>query len=125
MTALKIIYFANVIVVGWTSYYCVFKPKSAMVSVFSGTFEYSEAIRLVGTLWGAIFILSLVGLFYPKQMALVLVFQFIYKGSWLLLVAIPALIKRKQVPGPMAIFFVVWVVILPFVIPWRSIFASV
>ena len=125
MIGLKLIYFANVVVASWISYSCVFIPKSAVVSVFSGAFEYSEAIRLVGTLWGGIFVLSIIGLFYPKQMALVLVFQLIYKGSWLLLAAVPALIQGKQIPGPMAIFFVIWIAILPFVIPWRSIFASV
>ncbi|MEM6865557.1 MAG: hypothetical protein AAF575_10245, partial [Bacteroidota bacterium] len=78
--------------------------------------------RLVGCLWGAIFILSVLGLFYPKKMALVLLFQLIYKGSWLVFVALPAILEKKPYPSGMAAFFVVWCAVLPFVIPWKSIF---
>ncbi|MEM9869238.1 MAG: hypothetical protein AAF765_16195, partial [Bacteroidota bacterium] len=73
-------------------------------------------------LWGAIFILSVLGLFYPKKMALVLLFQLIYKGSWLVFVALPAILEKKPYPSGMASFFVVWCAVLPFVIPWKSIF---
>lgn len=124
MIAIKTVYIANIIVAGWISITSLFFPKKAQVTVFSNSFEYSEAIRLVGALWGAIFILSVLGLFYPKQMSLVLLFQLIYKSSWLLFAALPAMIKTEPYPRGMALFFVIWVVILPFVIPWKSIFMN-
>jgi len=122
MTAIKIVYLANVLVAGWISISSLFFPKTAQQTVFSSMFEYSEAIRLVGALWGAIFLLSILGLFYPRQMSLVLLFQLIYKSSWLLFAALPAMLKSQPYPREMAAFFVVWVAILPFVIPWKELF---
>ena len=122
MIGLKAIYFANILVAGWISITSLFFPKTAVRSIFSDSVVYSEVIRLVGSLWGAIFILSILGLFYPKKMALVLLFQLIYKGSWLLFVALPAILEKKPYPSGMAVFFLIWCVVLPFVIPWKSIF---
>ena len=122
MIGLKAIYFANILVAGWISITSLFFPKTAVRSIFSDSVVYSEVIRLVGSLWGAIFILSILGLFYPKKMALVLLFQLIYKGSWLLFVALPAILEKKPYPSGMAVFFIIWCVVLPFVIPWKSIF---
>jgi hypothetical protein len=122
MTALKIIYFANIIVAGWISISSLFYPKTAQTTVFEQNFAYSEAIRLVGALWFAIFILSILGLFYPEKMSLVLLFQLIYKSSWLIFAALPAMQNNQPYPKGMAIFFIVWVVVLPFVIPWKTIF---
>ncbi len=123
MIAMKIVYLANILVAGWISISSLFFPKVAQQTVFTGAFEYSEAIRLVGALWGAIFLLSILGLFYPRQMSLVLFFQLIYKSSWLIFAALPAMLKEEPYPQGMASFFVVWVLILPFVIPWRDLFA--
>lgn len=123
MIALQIIYIANIIVAGWISFTSLFNPKQAQQTVFSGDFAYSEAIRLVGALWWAIFWLSVLGLFFPMQMALVLLFQLIYKASWLLFAALPAIRKGEAYPKGMAVFFVAWVVVLPFVIPWGAIFS--
>lgn len=120
---LKIIYLANILVAGWISITSLFFPKRALVTVFENAVAYSEAIRLVGALWGAIFLLSVAGLFFPERMSVVLLFQLIYKGSWLLVVALPALMNDQPFPRGMAGFFVVWVVALPFVIPWRVLFS--
>lgn len=122
MIAIKLMYTANIIVAGWISITSLFFPKTAQQIIFDNAFQYSEAIRLVGALWFAIFILSIIGLFFPKQMSLVFVFQLIYKSSWLILVAIPAIINNTQFPKAMSLFFLVWVIILPFVIPWKALF---
>ena len=121
MTAIKLMYIANIVVAGWISISSLFFPKVAQQTVFANAFQYSDAIRLVGALWLGIFILSIAGLFYPKQMSLVLVFQLIYKSSWLIFVAIPALWNNSPFPKAMALFFLIWIVILPFVIPWKEI----
>ncbi|MEL6141467.1 MAG: hypothetical protein AAFU67_07595 [Bacteroidota bacterium] len=117
-----VIYGANVLVAGWISISSLFFPKMAQQTVFEGQFAYSESIRLVGALWLAICLLSIVGLFYPKEMRLVFLFQFIYKLAWLLFAALPAIQKSEPYPRAMAGFFLVWVVVLPFVIPWKGIF---
>ena len=123
MIALKIVYFANIIVAGWISISSLLYPQKAQMTVFEQNFVYSEAIRLVGALWFAIFLLSILGLFYPEKMSLVLLFQLIYKSSWLIFAALPAMMNNQPFPKGMAIFFIIWVVALPFVIPWKNIFS--
>ena len=123
MIGLKIVYAANILVTAWVSISCLFFPKTAMSSVFTNDFSYSEAFRLVGALWAAIFILSILGWFFPQKMSLVLLFQLIYKSLWLLFAALPAMLQHQPYPKSMAIFFLIWVLVLPFVIPWHSIFA--
>ncbi len=119
---IKIIYVANIIVAGWISISSLFFPKLAQATVFEGKLEYSESIRLVGALWLAIAVISFLGLFYPEKMRLIFFFQFIYKLSWLLFVALPAIVNSNPYPKSMAIFFVIWVIVLPFVIPWKTLF---
>ena len=115
-------YTANILVAGWISITSLFFPERALHSVFENQLAYSDAIRLVGALWGAIFILSILGLFWSQQMVLVLLFQLIYKSTWLLVVALPAYWQQQPYPHGMAVCFAIWVVVLPFVIPWRSLF---
>lgn len=119
---MKAIYVGNIFVAGWISIASLFMPRVAQTTVFSNDFAYSEAIRLIGALWGAIFVLSVLGLFFPRQMSLVLLFQLIYKLSWLLFAALPALSNNQPYPKGMAIFFIIWVLILPFAIPWSTLF---
>lgn len=121
---LQFVYIANIFVCAWISSTCLFAPATARTTIFENTVAYSETIRLVGALWGAIFVLSVLGLFFPRQMALVLVFQLIYKSTWLLVVALPAQLNGEDFPRGMAMTFLIWVIGLPFVIPWRSIFAA-
>jgi len=122
MVLMKSVYFANVLVAGWISISSLFFPKIEQQTVFQGMFEYSEAIRLMGALWWAIFLLSVLGLFYPRQMNLVFLFQLIYKGSWLIFAALPAMLNGEPYPKAMTAFFVLWVIVLPFVIPWKELF---
>jgi len=121
--ALKIVYCANILVAGWISLTCLFQPEIAVKTVFSDALQYSESIRLVGALWLGIFILSILGLLWPQKMSLILLFQLIYKGSWLLLVALPVVLQHNPYPKVMALFFLIWVIILPFVIPWKYLFS--
>ncbi|MEO0895098.1 MAG: hypothetical protein AAFY71_01680 [Bacteroidota bacterium] len=113
-----LMYIANIIVAGWISISSLFFPKTAHLTVFQGNLAYSEAIRLVGALWWAIFLMSVLGLFFPEKMRFVFLFQLIYKSSWLLVAALPAILHKQPYPSAMAAFFMVWVILLPFVIPW-------
>lgn len=123
LVLVKVIYAGNILVAGWISITSIFWPRAALATVFSHNFAYSEAIRLVGALWGAIFLLSVSGLFFPRQMSLIFLFQLIYKLAWLLFAALPALLTNQPFPEGMAVFFVVWVLILPFAIPWSELFS--
>lgn len=117
---LKIIYIANILVAGWIGINSLFFPKNASATIFSGSYAATEVIRLVGSLWTGIAALSMFGLWQPLAFSPVLFLQLIYKGTWLLFVAVPAIRNQQSYPSGMAAFFLVWVLVLPFIIPWEQ-----
>lgn len=76
---------------------------------------------VTGAHWLTVAILSLGGLLInPFTFSLVLLHQLIYKALYLITVTLP-LLKRKrfdEIPIGMSVSFLIWVVLLPFVIPW-------
>jgi hypothetical protein len=86
----------------------------------------SDAFRLVGALWLGITLLSIIGIFKPVLMTPVFLLQLWYKGTWLIAALIQASVDKNlgSVPPQMAVFFAVWIVVLPFAIPWRHFFAA-
>ena len=124
MLGLKIIYSLNILIAGWVGITSLFFPKTALISVFSSAYAENEIIRLVGALWLGIAILSALGLWKPITFSPVLILQLIYKGVWLVIVALPAAINNVNYPKALAIFFFVWVIILPFIIPWKELFGN-
>jgi len=124
MIGLRILYVLNIIVAGQIAVSSIYNPKNAAMTIFGGAYQSTEVIRLVGCLWLAIALLSLFGLWRPMTFAPVLLLQLIYKGTWLLVVALPALQSNSPFPRAMALFFVIWVLVLPFLIPWSEWFGS-
>lgn len=124
LIALKIVYAANILVAGYVGALSLFAPRLAERWVFSRSATASPSMTVAGALWFGIAVLSGLGLFRPLPFSAVLVLQLVYKGSWLLVAALPALLSRGAgpFPWPMAGFFLVWCVVLPFVIPFRHLF---
>ncbi len=120
MIGLRIIYVLNIIVAGQIAFSSLGNPKNAALTTFGNAYQPTEVIRLVGCLWLAIAVLSVLGLWKPVTFSPVLLLQIIYKGTWLLVVALPAFRNDIPFPKTMAIFFIVWVIVLPFVIPWSE-----
>jgi hypothetical protein len=120
MTPLKLVYIANIIVAGYIGITSLFFPNTSAVTIFQNSYQTTDIIRLVGSLWIAIAFLSVLGLWQPITFSPVLLLQLIYKSSWLLVVAVPAIRNNQTYPSGMAIFFLVWVLVLPFVIPWTE-----
>ena len=86
-----------------------------------GTFDESAGWRvLVGSLWTAILVGSVLGLFAPLVYAPLLLMQVIYKSLWLAVYAIPRLAARQldEIPWGITVSFVVIVLTYPWVIPW-------
>lgn len=79
---------------------------------------------MVGAFWTAIAVLSVLGLRWPQAMLPLLLLQLVYKGLWLIVVAVPmwAGLTQGPLPKAMTFFFVAWVLVLPWVIPWRRLF---
>jgi len=122
MIALKLIYSANIIVAGWISITSIFFPQRAISTIFENAYQPTEVVRLVGCLWLAITILSILGIWKPITFSPVLLVQLIYKGTWLLIIALPAITNNQPYPTGMAAFFMAWCLALPFIIPWVALF---
>jgi hypothetical protein len=90
-------------------------------------FPESEGFRtILGSLWTAILIGSVLGLFFPVAMSALLLIQVIYKSLWLLVFVMPRLLKGKisEVPSGIALVFLVTVLSYPWVIPWGQLFGT-
>lgn len=90
-------------------------------------FPESEGFRtILGSLWTAILIGSVLGLFFPITMSALLLIQVIYKTLWLMVYAMPRLLKRRsnEVPWGIALTFFIIVVSYPWVIPWGQLFGT-
>ena len=90
-----------------------------------GKFPESEGFRtILGSLWTAILLGSILGLIFLVQMSPLLLIQVIYKSLWLLLFVMPRLLTGKisEVPSGIALVFLVIVVSYPLVIPWGQLF---
>lgn len=120
MLFLRVIFIANIIVAGWIGITSLVSPSRAIATIFSGAYATTELVRLVGCLWLAIALLSVLGLWQPMTFAPVLLLQLFYKSTWLIVVALPAIRYDRPYPAGMAVFFLVWVLVLPFAIPWAS-----
>ena len=92
-----------------------------------GKFPESEGFRtILGSLWTAILIGSVLGLFFPVSMSPLLLVQVIYKTLWLLVFVIPRLVggRSSEVPSGIAVVFIVIVVSYPWVFPWGQLFGT-
>jgi hypothetical protein len=90
-------------------------------------FPESEGFRtILGSLWTAILIGSALGLFFPITMSALLLIQVIYKTIWLLVYAMPRMLKQgsNEVPWGLASTFLVIIVSYPWVIPWGQLFGT-
>jgi len=62
-----------------------------------GKFPESEGFRtILGSLWTAILIGSILGLFFPATMSPLLLIQVLYKTLWLLVFVVPRLRTAQQ-----------------------------
>lgn len=120
MIGLRIIYFLNIIVAGQIAFSAIINPQNSALTTFGNAYQPTEIIKLVGCFWLAITIISILGIWKPIAFSPVLLLQLIYKGTWLIVVALPAIRNDIPYPKAMALFFVIWVLILPFLIPWKE-----
>ena len=123
---LRTIYVANILLAGNVGWISLFDPYRATAVVFSETTAANIPTGVVGSFWLTIALLSVAGLFSPVRFSVVLLVQLIYKGMWLLAVAVPAILANRidLIPIGMTVSFLIWVIILPFVIPFRLLFSS-
>ena len=67
--------------------------------VFQGKFPDSAGIRtILGSLWTAILIGSVIGLFHPVSMSLLRLIQIVCKSLWLVVFVVPLLERSQAMP---------------------------
>jgi hypothetical protein len=70
-------------------------------------------------------LLAAVGIRYPLKMVVLLVFELTWKAVWLLSVALPLwLADRLDADTIESLPSILLVIVVPFVIPWRYVFAK-
>ena len=123
MSAPQVLFWANILILVPIGFGTLLKPSLTDHGVFA---ESAGWRTLVGSLWVAILACSVLGLVWPSSFAWLLVFQVIYKSVWLLVYAAPRVLsgRHQENPAGIALSFVVIVLIWPWFIPWRQLFAA-
>ncbi len=118
-------YGANILIAGIAGGIACVSPKWAAATLFNHQWRANGAHRLVGAFWLSIALLSVLGLFDPYTYSPVLLIQFIYKSLWLLACFSSLFFgsgSKREIPPVMTAVFLLWVLVLPLVIPWDFLF---
>ncbi len=127
MTLLHLPYIFNIIVLIPIGLLTLLGGEKGGQLACQNKFPENEGFRtILGSLWTAILIGSVLGLFFPITMSALLLIQVIYKTLWLLVYAMPRMLKQhsKEVPWGIALTFLVIVLSYPWVIPWGQLFGT-
>ncbi|MFN5538583.1 MAG: hypothetical protein ACK481_00775 [Candidatus Melainabacteria bacterium] len=121
---MQTMYSANIFVAGIVGILCLFFSESIGTQVFAGKALDSIPLKILGSFWLSVALVSIIGLFFPKAMSVLFIIQFLYKGMWLLVGALPKILNKQfdLLPLGMTICFFIWVLLLPFVIPYKFLF---
>jgi hypothetical protein len=124
-TAMRIVFGANLLVEGAAGIFSIYEPYKASRFLF-GNAVPTDAMRMLAAFWLSFALLSAIGIARTVRFSVLLVVQLVYKAIWLTAVALPAVVRFEtdSLPGAITFLFVVWVVVLPFVIPWRFLVQS-
>lgn len=124
MKLLLIPYIANIVIlvpIGLGSLFNLFP-------VSKEHFPESAGWRTIaGSLWTAILIGSILGLFHPILFSPLLLLQVIYKTFWLLVYVAPRIVsvdQRHEIHWEISLTFLLIVILYPLVIPWSYLFGS-
>ena len=103
-----------------------FGSLTGLLPISRGHFPESAGWRTItGSLWTAILLCSIAGLFHPIIFAPILLLQVLYKAVWLVFYVLPRLRNadsRKDIHWGMAVSFLLIVMFYPLVIPWSVLF---
>lgn len=127
MTPLVLAYIFNIIVLIPIGLMTMLGGEKGGQLACQGKFPESEGFRtILGSLWTAILIGSVLGLFFPITMSVLLLIQVIYKTLWLSVYAMPRMLNQRsnEVPWGIASVFFVIIVSYPWIIPWAQLFGT-
>jgi hypothetical protein len=128
MTPLVLAYLFNIIVLIPIGLMTMLGGEKGGQLACQRKFPESEGFRtILGSLWTAILIGSVLGLFFPITMSVLLLIQVLYKALWLLVYAMPRMLNQRtnEVPWGIASTFLIIIVTYPWIIPWAQLFFDV
>jgi hypothetical protein len=126
MNLLLLPYIFNIVVLTPVGLTTLLGGPAAQRRLFQGKYPDSPGLRtILGSLWTALLIGSVIGLFYPVSMSPLLLIQVIYKTLWWLVFILPRLLsgRREEIHWGMAGIFLFIVLTYPWLIPWGEMFA--
>lgn len=91
---LRCLYGLNIMGAGLPGALILFFPVWAKTNLFV-TPQSAPILGILGSLWFAIGVCSVIGLVFPQTFKVIFILQLIYKSVWLVTVAIPLLIQRQ------------------------------
>lgn len=121
MAPLLLAYVLNIIILIPVGLTTLLGGPEAQRRLFQGKYPDSAGIRtILGSLWTALLIGSVIGLFHPVAMSPLLLIQVIYKALWWLVFVLPRLASGRagEVHWGSAGVFLFMALAYPWVIPW-------
>ena len=119
LNLLQIAYTANLIILVPVLLSMFSDCGAKQIRAFQSQVENSEGLRLlVASLWSAIFLLSIAGLFQPKTFVPLLMLQVLYKLIYLVSYIVPTARARglHSIPQGLSLSFLLIVIVWPILI---------
>ena len=103
----------------------IFRWPEVIQQVIYQEKDWERMEGVVASMLFAFSVLSILGLRYPLQMLPLLLWELVWKSIWLIVVALPLWSAGQMDESTWATAYAcLMVVIVPFVIPWRYVFAN-
>lgn len=119
---MKVVFFANILWAGIPGLLITFFPRFAQTQILpymvGGVPQDMLTVRILSSIWLAVGLVSMFGLFNPLPIAGVFVVQIIYKVVWIGVAVLPALLQGETRALPLAVGFGVMIVSFIFATPW-------
>lgn len=116
-------YVVNILVLAPVAPLTLFGGASGLRRVSQARIPESPDMRtILGSVWMALLVASILGLYSPSTFAPILLVQILYKSLWLLAFALPRLVTQRvhEVPPGIALTFAGIVVSYPWAVDWRQ-----
>ena len=120
--ALRLAYGFNILVLAPVLFGLYTHQGSGVIAALGGGIQNVDGLRLlVASLWLAVLVMSIAGLFAPRLFVALLGFQVIYKSIYLATYVAPVVAHQgwNAAPQGPAIIFAIIIAIYPFII-WKA-----
>lgn len=104
----------------------LFVTYDAWSHIFKHTGTWNSVNAAAWCMWGAYSLISFIGIIYPLKILPIVLFEIIYKVTWLAIVAYPLWMKNELIGSPaegMTRAFI-WVLLPIVAMPWRYFFRT-